>query len=105
MEKVKERVINFGAGPSCLPLEVLQNIQNDFLNFNGSGMGVLEMSHRGKEFQHIFISAKNNLRSLLNLRKDYNILFMQGGASLQFSCVPLNLLPSPDAQGAYAVTG
>ena len=86
------RVHNFGAGPAVLPVEVLEQAQKELLDFNGSGMSILESSHRGKHYDAIHAEAIANLRQLLKLTDDYAVLFLQGGASLQFAMVPMNLL-------------
>ncbi len=86
-----ERVFNFSAGPAALPLPVLEKVQEELLNYKGSGMSVMEMSHRSPEFTEIIENAEANLRSILNISDDYAVLFLQGGASLQFSMVPMNL--------------
>jgi phosphoserine aminotransferase len=86
------RVFNFSAGPAALPLDVLETAQNEMLDYQGSGMSVMEMSHRSKEFVSIAETATADLAELLNVPDDYQILFLQGGATLQFSMVPLNLL-------------
>ncbi|MGI6361433.1 MAG: 3-phosphoserine/phosphohydroxythreonine transaminase [Bacillota bacterium] len=87
-----ERVFNFSAGPACLPLEVLKKAQADFLSAENSGMSVMEMSHRSSEFSKIIEDAQADLRQLMNIPDDYHVLFLQGGASLQFAMVPLNLM-------------
>lgn len=99
------RVMNFSAGPACLPLDVLERAQDELLNWHASGMSVMEMSHRGKEFQSIIAKTEADLRMLLNIPDNYRVLFAQGGASTQFSCVPLNLSASPDDTVDYIVTG
>ena len=86
------RVYNFSAGPAVLPEEVLKQAQQEMLDWHGSGMSVMEMSHRGKEFISIAQKAEADLRELLNVPANYKVLFLQGGATLQFSMVPLNLL-------------
>jgi len=86
------RVYNFGAGPAVLPLEALQEAQADLVDYKGSGMSVLEMSHRGKEYDAIHNEAVANVKELLGLNDDYAILFLQGGASLQFAMIPMNFL-------------
>ncbi|MCB1859658.1 MAG: 3-phosphoserine/phosphohydroxythreonine transaminase [Gammaproteobacteria bacterium] len=86
------RVYNFSAGPAILPDEVLQQAQQEMLDWRGSGMSVMEMSHRGKEFLSIAEQAESDIRELLAIPEDYRVLFLQGGASTQFSMVPLNLL-------------
>ena len=97
-------IYNFSAGPAVLPHEVLQQAQKELLDWHGSGMSVMEMSHRGKEFMGIAEAAEKDLRELLAVPANYKILLLQGGAHLQFSMVPLNLLrgkPSAD----YVNTG
>ncbi len=86
------RVYNFGAGPAVLPLEALQEAQADLVDYKGSGMSVLEMSHRGKEYDAIHNEAIANIKELMGLSDDYSILFLQGGASLQFAMIPMNFL-------------
>jgi phosphoserine aminotransferase len=86
------RVFNFSAGPAMLPQAVLEKAQQEILNWQGSGMSVMEMSHRGKEFMSIAAKAEADLRELMGISDDYAVLFLQGGASSQFAMVPLNLL-------------
>jgi phosphoserine aminotransferase len=86
------RVYNFGAGPAVLPEEVLAEAQRELLDFKGSGMSIMEHSHRGKEYDAVHTEAVENLRKLLEVSSDYSILFIQGGASMQFAMVPMNLL-------------
>ena len=86
------RVHNFGAGPAALPLPVLQKAQVELLDFAGSGMSVMELSHRSKTFDAVLKAAEANVKRLLNVPDDYSILFLQGGASLQFAMLPMNLL-------------
>ena len=97
------KVSNFSAGPGMLPEEVKLEAQKDFVDYKGSGMSVTEMSHRSKWYDEIHMSALNDLRTLMNIPEDYYILFVQGGASQQFSAVPLNLLVKGKAD--YVVTG
>ena len=97
------RVYNFSAGPSTMPLEVLKEVQKDFLDFNNTGMSITEMSHRSKPFMEVNDTANALLRELLNISDDYAVLFVQGGASQQFAAVPLNLMTSGVAD--YIVTG
>ncbi len=97
------RVYNFAAGPSTLPMDVLLKAQQEFLDYNGTGMSVIEMSHRSKPFMDINSRAQENLRKLMNIPEDYYILFVQGGASQQFAAVPLNLLKTGKAD--YLLTG
>ncbi len=86
------RIYNFNAGPAALPLEVLQEAQAELLDFKGSGMSILESSHRGKEYDAVHAEAIANFKKLLGCSDDYEVLFVAGGASLQFAMVPLNLL-------------
>ena len=97
------RVYNFSAGPSTMPIEVLKEVQKDFLNYNNTGMSITEMSHRSKPFMEVNDTANALLRELLNISDDYAVLFVQGGASQQFSAVPLNLMTNGIAD--YIVTG
>ena len=85
------RVFNFSAGPATLPEEVLVKAQKDLVDYKGNGMSVMEMSHRSPEFKEIFEGAKENLKRLMSIPDDYEILFLHGGASSQFGMVPLNL--------------
>jgi phosphoserine aminotransferase len=86
-----KRAYNFNAGPAALPLPVLERIREELLDYRGTGMSVMEMSHRSPEFEAINNAAEQNLRRLLAIPEEYAVLFMQGGGSLQFSCVPQNL--------------
>ncbi|MCZ7602396.1 MAG: 3-phosphoserine/phosphohydroxythreonine transaminase [Melioribacteraceae bacterium] len=101
---MSNRIYNFSAGPAILPEEVLREAQEDMLSYKGTGMNVMEMSHREKVYDGIFKGAEADLRKLLNISDDYAILFLQGGATLQFSMVPLNLMP-PKNKADYIVTG
>ncbi len=92
MATFNHRTHNFCAGPAVMPTAVLEKAQQELLNWQNSGMSVMEMSHRSPEFVAIAESAEQNLRKLLNIPKNYHVLFLQGGASLQFSAIPLNLL-------------
>ena len=98
------RVYNFAAGPSVLPLSVLERAGAELTNYRNSGMSVMEMSHRSKMFMDIFQETKDKLRRLMNIPQDYHILFLQTGASGQFSAIPLNLI-SRTGKADYAVTG
>ncbi len=98
------RVFNFSAGPAMLPLEVLEEAQRDLVSLPGVGMSVLEISHRSKTFDSILENCERDLRSLAGIPSNYHVLFLQGGASLQFSMVPMNLLP-PGGSADYVVTG
>jgi phosphoserine aminotransferase len=86
------RVYNFSAGPAMLPREVLERAREEMADWQGSGMSVMEMSHRGKEFMSIAAQAEADLRELMNIPQNYKVLFLQGGASSQFSMIPMNLL-------------
>ncbi len=97
------RVYNFAAGPSTLPLPVLEQAQKELLDFNGTGMSIVEMSHRGKPFMAVNDEANALLRELMNIPDDYSVLFVQGGATQQFAAVPLNLLKNGKAD--YILTG
>ena len=98
------RVYNFSAGPSVLPLPVLEKVKEDLLNYGGSGQSVMEMSHRSVHFKKIMEDAEANLRELMNIPDNYRVLFVQGGGTLQFSMVPLNLLRN-SKKADYAITG
>ena len=91
------RPYNFSAGPAVLPEEVLRQAQQEMLDWQGSGMCVMEMSHRSKEFISIAEQAEADFRTLLNMPDHYKVLFMQGGATAQFSLVPLNLLSEKES--------
>ena len=98
------RVYNFSAGPSMLPVEVLEKVQKDLLNYEGSGQSVMEMSHRSKEYQKIIDDAEADLRELMHIPDNYKVLFVQGGGTLQFAMVPLNLLRK-SKKADYVLTG
>lgn len=100
---MQERVYNFSAGPAVLPLSVLEEAQRDLLALPGTGISILEISHRDKTFQAIIDAAEANLRKLMNIPDNYKVLFLQGGASLQFGMLPMNLLQGRSAD--YIVTG
>lgn len=85
------RIYNFNAGPAALPLGVLEKAQAEMLDYAGSGMSVMEMSHRSKEFQAVVDTAEAKVRQLMGVSDDYSVLFLQGGASLQFAAIPMNL--------------
>ena len=99
----ENRVFNFAAGPSTLPVPVLEQAQKELLNYQGTGMSITEMSHRGKPFMAVNDEANALLRELMGIPDDYAVLFVQGGASQQFAAVPLNLLKNGKAD--YIVTG
>jgi len=101
---MEKRIYNFSAGPAILPEEVLKEAQENLMALPGVGMSILEISHRSKTFSAIHEEAKSNIKKLLNVPDDYAILFLQGGASLQFSMVPLNLMP-PKNKADYILTG
>jgi phosphoserine aminotransferase len=98
------RIFNFSAGPAMLPAEVLARAGDEMLDWRGSGMSVMEMSHRGAEFVSIAAEAEADLRSLLSIPTNYKVLFLQGGATLQFAQVPMNLLRGKD-KADYILTG
>lgn len=100
----REEVYNFSAGPSVLPEEALRKAQTELMNYKGSGMSVMEMSHRSKVFAEIFSDAKQKLRSALSVPDSHEILFLQGGATLQFAAIPMNLM-GEGGKADYAVTG
>ncbi len=97
------RVYNFSAGPAVLPEEVLREAAEEMLDYKGSGMSVMEMSHRSKVYDEIIKDAEKDLRDLMNIPDNYKVLFLQGGASQQFAAVPMNLMKNKKA--AYIVTG
>lgn len=97
-------LINFSAGPAILPKEVLEQVQRELLSYQGLGLSILEMSHRSMEFENLLLETQNLVKKLLNLGDDYQVLFLQGGASSQFAMVPLNLL-SQEKKAAYILTG
>jgi phosphoserine aminotransferase len=89
--RAAKRVFNFNAGPAALPLPVLERIREELLDWRGSGMSVMEMSHRARESESIILTGEQRLRSLLTIPEDYDVIFVQGGGSLQFTMVPMNL--------------
>lgn len=97
------RIYNFSAGPAILPVDVLKEAANEMLDYQGSGMSVMEMSHRSKIYENIIDEAEKDLRDLLHIPDNYHVLFLQGGATLQFSMVPMNLLINGKAD--YINTG
>lgn len=97
------RAHNFNAGPAVLPLEVLQQAQAELLDFKGTGMSVMEISHRSKEFEAVIATAEADLRDLLTIPANYKVMFLQGGATLQFAMLPMNLRSTGSAD--YIVTG
>ena len=98
-----KRIYNFSAGPAVLPEAVLEEAQAEMMNYRGCGMSVMEMSHRSKVFDEIIQEAERDLRDLLNIPDNYKVLFLQGGASLQFAMIPMNLMKNKVAD--YIVTG
>ena len=98
-----DRTYNFSAGPATMPVPVLEEIRDEMMNYRGSGMSVMEMSHRSKVFQEIYDNAEADLRKLMGIPDNYKVLFIQGGATLQFSMIPMNLMKTGDAD--YIVTG
>ncbi len=101
---MNKRAYNFSAGPSVLPVEVLEKARSEMLNYEGTGISVMEMSHRSNEFKKIITDAENNLRKLMNIPDSYEVLFLQGGGTLQFSMIPLNLL-NGSKKADYIITG
>src|ERR687891_2881802 len=93
MATTTHRIYNFSAGPAVLPVPVLEEAQRDLVSLPGVGMSVLEISHRSKTFEGILAKTEQDLRALGRVPSNYKVLFLQGGASLHFSMVPLNLLP------------
>ena len=101
---MSDRIFNFSPGPATLPLEVLQQASADIINFDGSGIGICEISHRSKEFMNVAAEAESQLRELLEIPNNYRVLFLQGGASSQFFMIPMNLL-GPGKKATYLNTG
>ena len=97
------RVYNFSAGPAVLPEEVLQQAAAEMMDYQGSGMSVMEMSHRSSTYQNILDTAEQDLRDLMNIPENYKVLFLQGGASQQFAMIPMNLMKNKVAD--YIITG
>lgn len=104
LNSTNQRAFNFNAGPSALPLEVLQAAQEQLVNFNGTGMSIMELSHRSKDFEQVHNEAIERLRTIYAVPDNYDIIFLQGGASLQFSMIPMNFLQQ-DGQADYILTG
>lgn len=104
MDQTNPRAYNFNAGPSALPLEVLEKAQKELVNFRGTGMSIMEMSHRSAIFEEIHNGAITRMRKLFSIPDDYEVLFLQGGTSLQFSMVPMNFLKTGQKAG-YILTG
>ena len=99
-----DRIYNFNAGPATLPLEVLEEVRDEFLDYNGEGMSIIEMSHRSKTYDAVNAEVEADMKDLLGLSDDYRVLFVQGGATMQFSMVPLNFLPE-GRTADYVLTG
>jgi phosphoserine aminotransferase len=99
-----ERIFNFSAGPAVLPLPVLEEAQRDLVALPGVGMSIMEISHRSKTFDEIIARAEGGLRELMGVPDNYHVLFLQGGASLQFSMIPMNFLPK-ESSADYIITG
>ena len=100
------RAFNFSAGPATLPTEVLETIQSELLDFQGTGISVMEMSHRGKIFDAVYKESVANLRQLAAIPEDFDILYMTGGASTQFALAPINLAgPKTAKKAGYVNTG
>ena len=98
------RVYNFSAGPAVLPEEVLKEAAAEMLDYKGTGMSVMEMSHRSKAFEEIITEAEQDLRDLMKIPDNYKVLFLQGGASAQFSAIPLNFM-NGSGKADYIITG
>jgi phosphoserine aminotransferase len=101
---MSDRVFNFSAGPCCLPTEILEEAAREMTSYKGTGMSVMEMSHRSNNYDDIHNQTLKDLREILNVPTNYKILLMQGGAHLQFSCVPMNLLGNKSTAN-YLITG
>lgn len=97
----KKRPYNFYAGPAVLPYEVMKKTQDELLDFAGTGLSVMETSHRSKDFDKVITQAEEKVRKIMNISDDYNILFLHGGASMQFAMVPMNLLKGGKADYTY----
>jgi phosphoserine aminotransferase len=101
---VTQRAYNFNAGPAALPLDVLKQAQEQFVDFNGAGMSIMEMSHRSAQYEQVHEETASLMRELFGIPDNYHVLFLQGGASTQFAMLPMNLL-RPGRPGAYIMTG
>ncbi len=99
-----ERIYNFSPGPATLPQEVLAQASKDIVNYNNRGIGLIELSHRSKDFMEVAEEAESLIRKLMSIPDNYKVLFLQGGASTQFAMIPMNLL-APDRKGTYLNTG
>ncbi len=98
-----KRPYNFNAGPAILPLDVMKKAQEEFLDFNHTGLSIVETSHRSKDFEGVIQQAEQKIRKIMNISDDYHVLFLQGGASLQFGMIPMNFLK--DKKADYVYTG
>ena len=99
-------VYNFGAGPAMLPVPVMEKIQQEWLDFQGMGISIVEISHRAKQFEQVLVAAQERFRELTNLPANYKILFVHGGARMQFAALPLNLAGrSPSKKCLYVESG
>ena len=101
---MNNRIFNFNAGPAVLPLEVLQEAQAELLNFQNTGMSIMEISHRSKPYEAVHNQAIADIKELMKLGDDYEVLFIQGGASMQFDMIPMNFLTAGKI-GNYVVSG
>lgn len=101
---MNKKVYNFNAGPSALPTAVLENAQQELTNFKGTGMSVMELSHRSQTYEDVHNEAISRIKKLYNISEDYKVLFLQGGASLQFSMIPMNFL-TEERKAGYVMTG
>jgi len=99
-----DRIYNFSAGPSMLPEKVLERAASELLNYNGTGCSVMEMSHRSPEYDAIIVSVESKLRRVMNIPDNYSVLFVQGGATMQFSMAAMNLM-GKTGKADYAITG
>ena len=99
------RVYNFSAGPAVLPEEVLKEAADEMLDYKGTGMSVMEMSHRSKAYDEIIKTAEQDIRDLMNIPDNYKVLFLQGGASQQFAAVPMNLMKNKKAAYHHGSVG
>src|SRR6202140_536981 len=105
LPQTSKRAFNFNAGPGALPLPVLERIREELLDWRGSGMSVMEMSHRSPEFESINAGAEQKLRNLLGIADDYAVIFVQGGGSMQFTMAPINLcLPAKPVDVLHTAT-
>src|SRR4051794_22253198 len=101
---MRNRAYNFNAGPAALPLEVLRQAKEELVDYRGIGMSIMEISHRSKEYEQVNDETQQLMSELLGLPEGYKVLFIQGGASTQFTMVPMNLL-SAGTTGSYVLTG